>query len=368
MILALAILSAAAGVFGTVVYIAAIALHNRAAARGVPQGQCVDTTVIVAARNEERRLPALIDHLLAQSYPRDLFRVIIADDRSTDGTDEIARAAAAQGLDIEVLRIDAVPPNISPKKNALDTAIRSAGTDILLFTDADCRPEPDWIRDMAAHFRNAEVVIGVSHVVSRHAFVRQWVWYESARTAMLSCAAAEAGRPYMAVGRNWGYTKSLYEASGGLAPLFPIMSGDDDLLLQRFVRHGARVAVCAGAGSHCPSDGPEDVHALLRQKIRHFSASRGYGPKTKAMLAALHAAQFISLFAGPCALLALGVPALPVLLCVFLKLAVDAQCVIEAMPSPPSDIDRFAGIAMEWIYTGVSAALGLVSQWTRPEW
>src|SRR5687768_14936875 len=43
-------------------------------------------SVIVAARNEEHTLPHLLEDLQRQTYPEDLFEVIIVNDHSTDGT------------------------------------------------------------------------------------------------------------------------------------------------------------------------------------------------------------------------------------------------------------------------------------------
>lgn len=171
----------------------------------------------------------------------------------------------------------------------------------------------------------------------------------------------------MAVGRNWAYRKSLYARTGGLRPLFTFLGGDDDLLLQRFVRLGANIAVCTDPGARCPSDVPDSIMALMRQKLRHFSASRAYTIGAKAALAALHVAQFVALVAGPCALLALGVSPVPVLALMAVKLTADALCVATAA-SAPSPARKLLGIPMEWTYTAASATLGLFAQWTKPRW
>ena len=51
-------------------------------------------SVIIAARNEEENLPALLKDLTKQSYPLDKLEVIIVNDRSTDRTGEVLEKAS----------------------------------------------------------------------------------------------------------------------------------------------------------------------------------------------------------------------------------------------------------------------------------
>src|SRR5918994_1167134 len=49
-------------------------------------GPLPPVTVIIAARNEGRRLPERIDNLLASDYPADRIQIVVASDGSTDNT------------------------------------------------------------------------------------------------------------------------------------------------------------------------------------------------------------------------------------------------------------------------------------------
>ncbi len=102
-------------------------------------------TVCVPARDEERYVGAAVRSLIAQDYPR--FRVVVANDRSTDGTaailDGIARDADPARL--TVLHVPEPPEGWMGKCHALHRAVAAAPpeTEFYLFTDADVIHRPD---------------------------------------------------------------------------------------------------------------------------------------------------------------------------------------------------------------------------------
>ena len=107
-------------------------------------------SVIVPARNEAVTLPACLDSLLAQSDQGFAlgaeWELIVIDDDSSDGTREIAQAAAAGRQGVAVLA--ASPLDLSSrggftgKTNACWTGAQQARGAWLLFIDADTVHEP----------------------------------------------------------------------------------------------------------------------------------------------------------------------------------------------------------------------------------
>lgn len=122
-------------------------------------------SVIVAARNEAARLPELLADLTRQTYPS--FEAVIVDDRSTDATSEIVRAAGGRDARIKLLRQESVPAGDSPKKSALQAGINSSGGELLLLTDADCRVQPTWIETIVRYFdEDVALVLGGSELLT----------------------------------------------------------------------------------------------------------------------------------------------------------------------------------------------------------
>jgi glycosyltransferase involved in cell wall biosynthesis len=100
-------------------------------------------SVLVAARDEARRLPEAMPTLLAQNYPN--YEVIAVDDRSQDASGAILDDFAARDSRLRVIHVRELPPGWLGKPHALATAYRQSHGEWLLFTDADVRFDPEAI-------------------------------------------------------------------------------------------------------------------------------------------------------------------------------------------------------------------------------
>ncbi|WP_175470887.1 glycosyltransferase [Hymenobacter psychrophilus] len=231
-------------------------------------------SVLVCARNEHANLVRLLPLLLSQDYPADLLEIILIDDRSTDGSGELA----AQYPGVRLVTIRSTPAGLAPKKYALTLGLKTARYERLLFTDADCIPATNqWVRYMQRGFSQpAGLVLGYSAYVPEPGFLNKLVRFETLLTGAQYLSFAWRGRPYMGVGRNLGYTRAVFHSTKGFASHIRTLSGDDDLLVQDAVAAGARVAVVAQPGAHTLSEAAETWGAWWRQKRRHLSAGKQY--------------------------------------------------------------------------------------------
>lgn len=116
----------------------------------------VKVSVVIAARNEEKNIQACLDGLANQHYPRDRFEVILVDDHSGDRTVQVAEACIRRHpeLNFRVHSSSASPG----KKAALREGLKLASGEIVLTTDADCVPNPGWIRAMTAALLEKDAV------------------------------------------------------------------------------------------------------------------------------------------------------------------------------------------------------------------
>jgi glycosyltransferase involved in cell wall biosynthesis len=106
-------------------------------------------TVVIPAFNAERTLGSVLDALAAQEQPVD--EVIVVDDRSTDGTPELAARHAAA-----VIRTEGGGFAGAARNRGWD----AANGDVVVFLDSDAIPGPGWgagLRRALAEFPGAIV-------------------------------------------------------------------------------------------------------------------------------------------------------------------------------------------------------------------
>ncbi len=92
-------------------------------------------SVIVTARNEERKAEEALRSLMRLDYPD--YEVVYVNDRSDDRTGEIADRLQAMDGRIRTIHIEELPPGWFGKNHAAYHAAKAATGEVLLFTDGD---------------------------------------------------------------------------------------------------------------------------------------------------------------------------------------------------------------------------------------
>lgn len=233
-------------------------------------------SVVVAARNEIKTLPALIERLMAQRYPD--YEVIIVNDRSSDGSYEFLKETEKEQPHFTVVNIDRKPENFDGKKYALTLGIKAAKHDIIVLTDADCRPRSeDWLGSMANGFGddNIKINLGVSLYAGGKGILGRFIQFEALWTAAQYIGFALLGMPYMGVGRNLAYKKAFFLRRKGFGNFMSFTGGDDDLFVNQNGT-GKNTTVTLGRESMVDSIPKTSLRAFFNQKIRHLSVGRRY--------------------------------------------------------------------------------------------
>jgi GT2 family glycosyltransferase len=119
---------------------------NEAGAAAVPF-----ISVVIPHYNDLDRLRLCLDRLAAQSWPRARMEVVVADNNSRCGIDAV-RAAAPEAI--------VVPAPIQGAGPARNAGAAASHGEILAFTDSDCVPEPDWLREGVAALARFDFVGG----------------------------------------------------------------------------------------------------------------------------------------------------------------------------------------------------------------
>jgi GT2 family glycosyltransferase len=109
-------------------------------------------SVIVPVRDGARHLRHLIPALERQTFPRDRYEVVIADDGSQDGL--------LDGLEYDESLVRVATAPAVGEFAARNRAVKEASGSLLAFCDADCVPEPDWLANGVQALATADVALG----------------------------------------------------------------------------------------------------------------------------------------------------------------------------------------------------------------
>jgi cellulose synthase/poly-beta-1,6-N-acetylglucosamine synthase-like glycosyltransferase len=255
----------------------------------------IKISVIVAAKNEEQNLPALINSLSNQSYPAELYEVIIIDDGSTDNTYGRAVELSKENQNYTAYKV--MTKKFPGKKGALQFGIEKANNLFILITDADCRPEKNWIKSFSAKFElGSEFIIGTAPLVQQKSILNNVSCFENLRNLLLALGMANIGMPYSAAARSFGFKKESFEKLSGYENTLDTISGDDDLLLREAVKHKMKIDVVAEKDSFVYSNAPKSFSEYLTQKTRHTKTSFHYIFIHKVFLAVWHLINIFMLF------------------------------------------------------------------------
>jgi biofilm PGA synthesis N-glycosyltransferase PgaC len=268
-------------------------------------------SVIICARNEAHNLEQYLPAILEQDYPE--FEVIVVNDRSWDATKDVLKVFTDKYTHLKVVTVGEGSKFIAGKKFAVTMGIKAAANEWLVFTDADCFPSSDkWLLGMQPPANAAqEIVLGYSPYLKKRGLLNALIRFETFFTAVNYLSFALNGMPYMGVGRNMAYKKSLFFKNKGFAAHMHIPSGDDDLFVNAHAnRYNTSIRI--HPDTQMWSEPKTSFGDYLKQKKRHFGAGKFYKSKHKFILSTQIIVQFMFYMAliAACFMKALWFPAL----------------------------------------------------------
>lgn len=249
-------------------------------------------SILISCNNEAENLRLFLPKILHQNYPK--FELVLIDDASTDSTFTVMQTFTKEHENIQIVRLPKTKTYSGNKKNALTAAIEQAKYEHLLFTDADCVPKSEnWIANMASSFDESKhLVLGYGAYRKKSGWLNKVIRYETLLTAWQYFSYTLMGLPYMGVGRNMGYTKSLFQKAVGFKSHQHIKSGDDDLFVSQ-VATASNTALCWTIDSHTVSAPKAGFRDWFRQKRRHVTTASSYKPMHQFLLGLFFLSQIL---------------------------------------------------------------------------
>lgn len=264
-------------------------------------------SVVICARNEYTNLEKNLPDVLGQDY--DDFEVVVVNDCSDDDTTELLTEISRFNPALKVVHLRQSLNFFNSKKFPLSMGIKSAKNELLILTDADCKPAgPNWISNIVQAYRAKETAVVLAYGPYRKmpGLLNALIRFDAIHVAINYLSMALAGMPYMGVGRNLSYHKSLFIKNKGFTSHYKIASGDDDLFIMQ-VADKRNTAVVLGQEVKTFSEPKRSFYAWFRQKRRHLSTAQYYRFGTKFILGSFSVSQLL-FFGGFTWLLFLPLP------------------------------------------------------------
>lgn len=255
-------------------------------------------SVIIACRNEERKITRLLESLSAQTYPADQFEVLVIDDHSEDNTFGTASSFRFPGK-LHVIRNQG-----KGKKAALATGVNRASFSHILCTDADCLPGKNWISTVAACFEasSPDLIIAPVELSASGGATGWFQELEFLALQAVTAASAAGGKPVLCNGANLAFAGEAYlRHSGNLH--HEKESGDDMFLLQSIRKtRGSTIVWLESDEGKVIAEAARGIVHFLRQRKRWISKwNMYYDPQTNLL--------GIAVFVAVCTQLALCIAA-----------------------------------------------------------
>lgn len=245
----------------------------------VNSGLTIKVSVIIAFRNEEKNLPALIKSLQEQSYPQSAFEIIFADDHSEDRSSSIVNEFISSGANARLISLEKCDTG---KKKALAAATLEANGNLLIFTDADCLPGKDWIMIIVSCYKGNKPVLIASPVVIKPSsgFFSRFQSLEFFSLMASTAGAFGIQDPIMVNGANLAIEKDIYlESINFIKNQTP--SGDDVFILIHLKKkYPEKLIFLKSLGATISVKPHSDFFAFLQQRLRWTSKSRFYRDKS----------------------------------------------------------------------------------------
>ena len=243
-------------------------------------------SIIIAVRNEENNIEALLLSLSQQSYPKNLFQVIVVDDHSEDETWNKLSQFNPGGLSTLFTRLSDHTNEeqiiLSHKKKAIETGIKLAKGTLIVTTDADCIFPTDWLLTIARFYEktSAKFIAAPVKITAPSSLLSVFQTLDFLTLQGITGASVFKRIHSMCNGANLAYEKAAFEEVDGFMGIDDIPSGDDMMLMHKiYKKYPERVSYLKSSAAIISTAAVSSWKQFFHQRIRWASKSDSYDDK-----------------------------------------------------------------------------------------
>lgn len=241
-------------------------------------------TVIIPARNEAHNISSLLESIAEQNFNKQLLEILVIDDFSTDNTASVVRSSKYPFVKLISLAdyVNSDFPIKAFKKKAIEIAVEKAQGELIITTDADCRPGNNWLFATTAFYeKNKPVMIaGPVNFFYDSSFLGKFQTLDFLSLVGIAGASIRNGFYNLCNGANLAFTKEAFTTVGGYAHIDHIPTGDDMMLMHKMgKKYPGRIAFNKSKDAIVYTNTESDFNAFWRQRVRWTSKSTHYEDK-----------------------------------------------------------------------------------------
>ncbi len=243
-------------------------------------------SVIIPARNEEQNIIGCLLSLKNQTYPKDLYEVIVIDDHSTDNTWNILQNSSFAEMKCKKLKLaDFITDSInnkSYKKMAIETGINNADGSLIVTSDADCTFNNNWLQTIADFYEttHAKFIAAPVKINCTNNFLAIFQTLDFITLQGITAASVFKKFHSMCNGANLAYEKKIFFEADGFRDIDNTPSGDDMLLMHKiYKKYPAGIFFLKNKNAVVTTQAETSWENFFDQRIRWASKADMYDDK-----------------------------------------------------------------------------------------
>lgn len=236
-------------------------------------------SIIVPFRNEADNLISLLESFKNIQYPTEHFEIILVNDASADTSVQIVESFIVAHPTIQIKLLHNDLKAISPKKEAIEIAIKTAKFEWIITTDADCIVPHLWLQSLNEFITssNCDMVVAPVVFTTDHTFLQDFQQLDFLSLMGATQGGFGIGFPFLCNGANLCYSKAVFNEVGGFEGNTTIASGDDIFLMEKFLkRNPSSLKYLKSVDAIVQTQPQKTIKEFINQRIRWASKTTAY--------------------------------------------------------------------------------------------
>lgn len=232
-------------------------------------------SIIVPARNEDKRISECLKSILNQNYAAGQFEILVIDDNSTDNTVKLASL-------FDKVKVISLTENEQGKKTAIEKGVQAAKGEHIVITDADTIRGEYWLKGLSKKNQQSETTLltgPVLYKIEKNNFFEHFQYFDQIAMTGIAASSLGSGKSEMANGANMVFKKSFFEKAKPFESNKDFPGGDDIFLLLKALEKDEKVAYSFDYKTIVFTFCAENFKSFFNQRKRWIAKSKLLGEK-----------------------------------------------------------------------------------------